>query len=97
MFEIEITGRAEDDLCYFRKHEQKIILDTIEKQLIWEPTRETRNRKELAPNDLSKWEIRLGEYRIFYDVDENALTVKIKAVGYKVHNQLFFQGKEFRL
>ncbi|MEW6619655.1 MAG: type II toxin-antitoxin system RelE/ParE family toxin [bacterium] len=97
MFEIKITVRAEEDLRYFRKHEQKTILDTIENQLIWEPTTETKNRKALVPNDLSRWELRIGEYRVFYDVDEDTFTVKIKAVGYKVHNQLFFRGKEFHL
>jgi mRNA-degrading endonuclease RelE of RelBE toxin-antitoxin system len=97
MFAIELTISAEDDLRYFRKHEQKTILDTVEKQLLWEPTKEIKNRKQLDPNDIAKWELRIGEYRVFYDVDETNVIVKIKAVGYKVHNQLFFRGKEFRL
>jgi mRNA-degrading endonuclease RelE of RelBE toxin-antitoxin system len=97
MFAIELTISAEDDLRYFRKHEQKTILDTLEKQLLWEPTKETKNRKQLDPNDIAKWELRIGEYRVFYDVDETDFIVKIKAVGHKIHNQLFFRGKEFRL
>lgn len=57
----------------------------------------TSNRKPLRPNELSKWELRVSEYRIFHDVDEITLTVKIKAVGYKEHNRLFIRGKEFYL
>jgi len=95
MFKIEFTVRAEEDVRYFRKHEQKAILGTIEKQLTWEPTIATRNQKELDPSDFSRWELRIGEYRVFYDVNVYTCIVKIKAVGYKVHNQLFFQGKEF--
>ena len=97
MFNLELTASAEDDVRYFRKYEQKMLLDAIEQHLGWEPTTKTRNRKPLRPNDLSRWELRVSEYRIFYDVDEVTLTVKIKAVGYKEHNQLFIRGKEFQL
>jgi len=37
------------------------------------------------------------EYRLFYDVDESDKTVKVKAVGWKRHNQLFIQGKVFTI
>jgi mRNA-degrading endonuclease RelE of RelBE toxin-antitoxin system len=74
-----------------------MLLAAIEQQLGWEPMTKTSNRKPLRPNELSKWELRVSEYRIFYDVDEITLTVKIKAVGYKEHNRLFIRGKEFYL
>lgn len=44
-------------LRFFRKSEQQEIMDTIDAQLRYEPTVETRNRKELRPN-----EVRLGNY-----------------------------------
>ncbi len=97
MFVVEFTESAEDDLCCFKKYEQTIILDETEKQLSWEPSKETRNRKRLEPNNLSKWELRISEYRVFYDIDESINTVKVKAVGWKRHNQLFISGKEFKL
>jgi mRNA-degrading endonuclease RelE of RelBE toxin-antitoxin system len=43
MFEIEFTPEAEQDLKWFRKNEQNVILDGIEAQLRYEPTVETRN------------------------------------------------------
>ena len=97
MFELEITDAALDDLRYFGKYEQKRILDEIEKQLCAEPLTRTRNRKPLRPNDLSEWELRVDRYRVFYDANVEAGTVKIKAIGWKEHNRLLIRGKGFVL
>jgi mRNA-degrading endonuclease RelE of RelBE toxin-antitoxin system len=58
---------------------------------------DTRNRKKLRPNDVSEYELRISKFRVFYDVDEEAKTVKIEAVGYKEGNRLFILGKEYAL
>ncbi len=97
MFELEFTESAVGDLRCLRKFEQTLILDAIEKQLLWEPATETRNRKRLRPNELSNWELRAEKYRVFYDVDLEAKSVKIKAVGWKEHNRLFIRGRWFNL
>lgn len=68
-----------------------------ERQLIHEPTKETRNRKPLRPNDLSQWELRVGDFRVFYDVDVEKEETLIKAVGEKGHNKLYIRGKEYEL
>jgi hypothetical protein len=47
MYEIEYAEGVADDLANLRAYERKNILDSIEKQLKHEPTRETRNRKIL--------------------------------------------------
>ena len=49
MFEIELTDQAIEDLQWFKKHEQNVIIDGIEANLCYEPTMETRNRKRLRP------------------------------------------------
>ncbi len=97
MFEIEFTESAIQDLHYFKKSEQNLILDKTDMQLQWEPATETKHRKRLRPNDLSEWEIRIGKIRVFYDVDRDAKLVKIRAIGWKEHNKLFIKGKEFKL
>lgn len=102
MYLIHYTEEALEDLAYFRKPERQLILNEIDHQLIYEPTIETKNRKRLHPNDLAEWELRIGKYRVFYDVIEQSETtviqrVKIEAVGFKKHNKLFIQGKEFKL
>ncbi len=97
MFKLEITESARDDLRFLKPFEQRHLLDAIAEQLIPEPLTPTRHRKPLRPNDLSTWELRVGTHRIFYDVEEENATVRIKAIGWKEHNRLFLRGKEYRL
>ncbi len=98
-FEIEFTKRASDHIRALKKFEQQVILDSVEKHLQYEPTEETKKRKHLGENEISDWELRIGNYRVFYDVifEEDRPFVKIKAVGYKDHNILYIDGKEFIL
>ena len=56
-----------------------------------------RNRKRLRPNELAEWEVRIGDFRVFYDVDQENKLIKIEAVGYKKGSQLFIRGKEYKL
>ena len=98
-FKIELTQSAADHVRGYRKYDQRIILDAIEEQLRDQPTVETRNRKPLSPNETSNWELRIDQFRVFYDViaDEQAQVVKIKAVGHKEHNKLVIGSKEVEL
>lgn len=58
-------------------------------QLKYEPTRQTRHRKILValapPWDHADpvWELRVGEYRVFYDVDHVQATVGVRAIRRK--------------
>jgi mRNA-degrading endonuclease RelE of RelBE toxin-antitoxin system len=86
---IDYAEDVEEDLTGLRAYDQARILDKIDEQLIYEPTRETRNKKMLVglvpPWDYIEpaWELRVGEYRVFYDVDERTLTVTIRAIRFK--------------
>src|SRR5438105_4076409 len=97
MYEVTFTPSALEDMRDFPQADQTRILDVAVQQLSHEPTTATRNRKPLRPNDLSRWELRTGDYRIFYDVDEPALKVVVGAVGIKRHDALFIRGREYRL
>jgi mRNA-degrading endonuclease RelE of RelBE toxin-antitoxin system len=94
MYEIEFTPEALEDLKSFRKFEQNEIIDGIETQLKYEPTVETRQRKQLRPNDIAEWELRIGKFRVFYNVEEEVLIVSIEAVGFKIGNMLFIRGEK---
>ena len=96
-YEIVFTPDALLDLKYLCKHEQRAVVADIEAHLPTRPTTETRNCKPLRPNDLSSWELRVGDYRVFYDVAARAGVVTIKAVGRKSHSMLYIRGKEFQL
>ena len=97
MFKVEFTASALEDLDFFKPYEQNPILDAVEQQLPHEPLTPTRHRKELRPNPLATWELQAGKYRVFYDVEQEDQVVRVKAVGWKEHNQLFIRGKEFTL
>jgi mRNA-degrading endonuclease RelE of RelBE toxin-antitoxin system len=65
------------------------IVDAIEKQLFNTPDSPTRNRKLLAnltpPWEGSEpvWELRIGEFRVFYDVSRGDHIVYVRAVRRK--------------
>ena len=54
MYEIDFTRTALDDLHFFRKFEQNLILDAIYHQLSYEPTVETENRFRRDPAEISE-------------------------------------------
>jgi mRNA-degrading endonuclease RelE of RelBE toxin-antitoxin system len=97
MYAIEFTPEADQDLSYFRKWEQKQITDAIEAQLEHQPTVETRNRKQLRPNPAAGWELRVGDFRSLYNVDEPSRVVEIVAIGVKVGDLLFVRGVRVEL
>lgn len=97
MFEIELTESAYDDLDFLRKSDSRHIVAEIERHLSYEPCTPTLRRKPLRPNPLSKWELRIGSFRVFYDVENGANIVVVRAVGWKEHNRLLIRGKEFLL
>jgi mRNA-degrading endonuclease RelE of RelBE toxin-antitoxin system len=97
MFDIVFTTEAVDDLRPLRKFDQQQVIDAIETQLRHQPDQPTRNRKRLRPNALAEWELRVDQFRVFYDIDSTSQRVKIEAVGVKQGNRLFVHGEEFEL
>jgi len=97
MYGIEYTLEALKDLKLFRKFEQEHILDQIDAQLQYEPNVETQNRKWLRPNDISDWELRIGKYRVLYDIEEQEQMVAIQAIGFKIGNELYIRGERRKL
>ena len=55
---------------------------------------ETRNRKPLRPNPLASWELRIGDLRVYYDVEEDPeQQVNIVAIGMKRRNRVSIGGE----
>lgn len=77
--------------------ERKTVLTAIERQLLHEPTKETRNRNPLRPNPVAPWELRVGDLRVFYDVIARPPMVHILAIGKKQRNVVRIAGKEIKL
>jgi mRNA-degrading endonuclease RelE of RelBE toxin-antitoxin system len=96
MYEIDFTQIALDDLRYFRKFEQNIILDAINSQLTTEPTIETGNRFRRDPPELADWELRVSTFRVLYDADEVVMIIRIERIGDKPNNTVRFRGQPWQ-
>lgn len=93
VYSIRLASDVLKDLRKFPTYHQRRILDEVERQLSHEPTAPTRNRKllvNLAPPWEAEppiWELRIEEFRVFYDVSEEEKTVYVRAVRRKPAGQ----------
>ena len=89
MYVIEYARGIAGDIAELRSFERRRILDGIEAQLKYEPAQQTRNKKLLVglkpPWEHAEpvWELRIGEYRVFYDIDDAAKIVMVRAIRHK--------------
>jgi mRNA-degrading endonuclease RelE of RelBE toxin-antitoxin system len=92
-YRIEFTDLAEGELKAIRGFDRRQIADAIDEQLTHQPNVETRNRKQLKgmipafEHVLPVWELRVGNHRVFYDVDDETKVVYVRAVRLKEHGQ----------
>ncbi|MCZ6580443.1 MAG: type II toxin-antitoxin system RelE/ParE family toxin [Nitrospirae bacterium] len=89
MFQILFSIGVEDDLLAIPPYHRNRILNDMEEQLAHQPLVPTKKRKLLV-NLLPPWEaasivreLRSGDYRVFYDVDEANRKVYVRAVRKK--------------
>ena len=86
-YRIEYSPETEKHFRVLTALQQSIVLDTVERQLQYQPTLETRNRKPMRPNPIAPWELRIGTLRVYYDIeDEPEHIVYIRAIGIKKRN-----------
>ena len=89
MFDIQLSTGVWNDLKPLPARDQRIILDAIEEHLTHQPTVKTKKRKillNLVPpwqNVPPIWELRVDDYRVFYDVADEEKTVYVRAIRYK--------------
>lgn len=93
--EIEFSRDAERQLKQFKARDQRIIVAAIEEQLLDQPTTPTKNRKELREFPIARWELRVQEFRVFYNVLDDPPLVIVKAIGVKEGNKFVIEGEEF--
>ena len=80
-FEIEVTAEAEADLDDLRAFDRRQILEAIEVQLSRAPTQVSRSRiKRLRLLESPAYRLRVGEFRVYYDVDTQEAVVTILRV-----------------
>ena len=89
MFTVRLARGAVEDLEDLGAHGRSRILDAIERSLQTHPLDPNRNRKELVglvppwEHVAPVWELRVGDYRVFYDVDRERRQVIVRAIRHK--------------
>ena len=89
VYEVEFAPSVAVDLSKVRAFDRARIMNAIEELLTHEPTVPTRHRKLLPdlepPFEMVPpiWELRVGEFRVFYDVAEEEKKVYVRAVRRK--------------
>jgi mRNA-degrading endonuclease RelE of RelBE toxin-antitoxin system len=99
-FRIEYSPESESHLGALAIRDRAIVVDSVERVLGQLADLPARNRKLLRANWLAPWELRIGELRVFYDIDyavEAEPVVLVRAVGKKVRNELYIAGKQVDL
>jgi mRNA-degrading endonuclease RelE of RelBE toxin-antitoxin system len=94
-YRVTITREAKTQLLGFAARERRIIGDGIAARLQDQPMVPSRAVKPLRPNPLAGYELRLGDLRVLYNVDEENSEVVVVALGRKVGNKLIVEGEEF--
>lgn len=97
-YQIEFAKAVKAHLEVLTAAQRSRVLDALERQLTNEPLKETRNRKPLRPNPIAPWELRAGDLRVFYEVNDGPpAVVRILAVGIKTRQSLRIGGEEIKL
>jgi mRNA-degrading endonuclease RelE of RelBE toxin-antitoxin system len=91
-----LTPSADGDLKRYRAFEQRVIIGAIKLHLVTDADVETKRRKRLGEHPVAPWELRVGNFRVFYEF-EGKTNVKVVAVGHKEHNDLFIRGRRVEL
>lgn len=92
-YDIVVHELAVKELESLRAFDQRRVLADIREQLADQPAVPTRRRKcliDLTPSfehELPVWELRVGTFRVFYDVSDNEKRVHIRAVRRKQTQQ----------
>lgn len=98
VYSIEYSPDALEHLRALPARQRVTVLEEVEVQLTHEPTVETRNRKPMRPKPLAPWELRVGDLRIYYDVEtEPEPKVLIRAIGIKERERVRIGSQEFKL
>jgi mRNA-degrading endonuclease RelE of RelBE toxin-antitoxin system len=88
-FTIDIDEDALHELADLKAFHRKKIANEIDKQLVHQADTPSKNRKLLQPEkpetefDVPLWELRVGEYRVIYEVDRDQSMVHVRAVRHK--------------
>jgi len=99
---IRYTATALEHLRGLSARDRTTLVDAVGDQLRNQPDVPTRRRKRMRPNPVAPWELRVGDYRVFYDIESEAEEagqpeVVVLAIGLKTGNRVWIGGEEHQL
>ncbi len=90
-FTLFLKPSAIKDLDRLRKYDAVSVADGIEKFLSYSPTKESRSRvKKLRGIADPDYRLRLGDYRVFYNVDVVERRVKVLRILHKEQTRKYY-------
>jgi mRNA-degrading endonuclease RelE of RelBE toxin-antitoxin system len=89
LYETRFARSVASDLNRLRASERRRIFEEIRRKLAEEPTKPTKHIKQLhnlvPPFEAvpAVWQLRVGDHRVFYDVDDHHEKVFVRAIRRK--------------
>jgi mRNA-degrading endonuclease RelE of RelBE toxin-antitoxin system len=97
-FRIEYSPAVVGHLRALSASDRVRALAGIDRHLRHEPFVETRNRKRMRPNPVAPWELRLGDLRVYFDIEvEREPLVVVLAIGKKIRDRVVIGRMEIEL
>lgn len=83
-YEIVLKRSAVADLDGLRMYDAAQIADAMEKHLTHEPAKESKSRiRRLRGISNPDYRLRVGDYRVFYNIDDDARRVEVLRLMHK--------------
>ncbi len=97
-YRISYAPDAGQDLDYEGRATEASIRRAVPRYLTDQPGEPSNMRRPLDPNPLeADWELRLGNVRVFYQIDNDAQTVRVLRVGRKAREVVYLRGRPFEM
>jgi mRNA-degrading endonuclease RelE of RelBE toxin-antitoxin system len=88
-YQILFAEETADHLRSLSVRDQRVVLSAISEQLPYQANVATRNRQPMRPNSIAAWKLRVGNLRVYYDIEEEPeSTVRVLAIGVKERSQV---------
>jgi mRNA-degrading endonuclease RelE of RelBE toxin-antitoxin system len=97
-YQIVYARATEEHLRELTARQRSIVIDAVDRHLSHQPSVASRNRKPMRENPIAKWELRIGNLRAYYEIEETGQpTVNVLAIGVKRRNRVWIGRQEHEL
>ncbi len=87
-YDIQYADEAVEDLRAMRAFDQRAVLEGVEIHLLHQPKFISKSRIKLMNQPFwSQFRLRVGDFRIYYDVDDDARVVSVLRILMKTTDQ----------